>query len=159
MTIFDSDQRFADEVNEMTKRNPLASPFAIGLLTELEQLVHPNCPTERWWHLAAFHPEEAQASPLFALLTLETPERWTGMAETLVNRQSVAIWDTLPPPTKLKLLGEFNARPLVTPGSCIMINGMTEEARSQWRHARSEACFAEAKWKLARMQACVRGEK
>jgi len=36
----------------------------------------PECPTEEWWRLAAEHPFEAMASPLYPLLTLESPERW-----------------------------------------------------------------------------------
>jgi len=155
---FANDQVRAEDVREQTKCNPLASPLAIDLLPTLEQLAHPNCPTERWWKLAAFHPEEAQVSPLFPLLTLETPERWTGMAETLVNRQIVALWDVLPIPVKRRLSTEFNARPPIHPGPSIAVQGTTTAERAAHWAARGAACLAEAHWKLARVQACAKGE-
>jgi len=40
------------------------------------RLMDPECPTEQWWSMAAKYPLEAEASVLFPLLTLESPERW-----------------------------------------------------------------------------------
>ncbi len=50
---------------------------------------HHNCPTARWWWLAAQLPIEAIRSPLFSLLTLESPERWAEL-----ERKHVVTWIT-----------------------------------------------------------------
>lgn len=43
----------------------------------LQALNDPNCPTEGWWELALQLPYFAMKSPLFDLLTLENPARWS----------------------------------------------------------------------------------
>jgi len=48
-------------------------------MTETEELADAECDLERWWTLAAVHPLEAEASPLYDLLTLEEPGRWGEM--------------------------------------------------------------------------------
>ena len=61
---------------EEIKADPLALPEEIAQLSAMEQLAHPNCPEALWWALAVKHPLEAEASSLYSLLTLESPERW-----------------------------------------------------------------------------------
>ena len=80
MTVFSLEHE-KNRQREQAKRDPLASPLAMLLLLPLEQLAHPNCPTEMWWALAKSYPVEAMDSPLYPLLTLETPERWLAMQE------------------------------------------------------------------------------
>ncbi len=54
-------------------------------MTALDDMAHlladPECSTELWWQLAAVFPIEAIASPLYPLLTLETPEKWCALEE------------------------------------------------------------------------------
>jgi hypothetical protein len=50
-------------------------------------LAHPNCPAELWWRTAETHPIEAMESPLYPLLTLESPERWVEM-----ERENLRDW-------------------------------------------------------------------
>ena len=66
----------ASRSREEIKADPLALPQEIARLSETEQIAHPNCPEALWWALAVKHPLEAEASSLYALLTLESPERW-----------------------------------------------------------------------------------
>ncbi len=48
---------------------------------QVQALRDPECEAESWWALALAYPAEAKASPLFPLLTLETPERWQSLME------------------------------------------------------------------------------
>ena len=53
----------ADDRVWLQKKDPIAA------------LLHPNCPPEMWWRLAAMDPLEAQSSILYGILTLESPEQ------------------------------------------------------------------------------------
>ena len=56
-------------------------------MTEEEEIADPECNNERWWELAERHPLEAQASALYWMLTLESPERWEKL-----QRQNIGNW-------------------------------------------------------------------
>ncbi len=56
--------------------DPLATPEEVRNLGHLDALRHINCPAFLWWKAAATYPLEAQASPLYSLFMLESPERW-----------------------------------------------------------------------------------
>ena len=47
-----------------------------------------ECPTELWWALTDLHPWDSLHSPLFDLLTLESPERWAALEK---NRAHVWV--------------------------------------------------------------------
>jgi len=66
------------EIRAMSRKNPIGA------------LQHPNCPAALWWLLAGHHPAEAQACVLFELMTLENPEKWTAILETLENQKVLA---------------------------------------------------------------------
>ncbi len=66
---------------EQIMANPQATPAQIAALQAPDAILHPNCPAERWWELAKDLPIEAMQSPLFPLLTLESPERWAMLAQ------------------------------------------------------------------------------
>lgn len=52
---------------------------SIKYVTNASIIMQAECPAERWWELAASYPAQAMCSPLFDLLTLESPERWAAM--------------------------------------------------------------------------------
>ena len=65
--------------NEEINADLSASAEDLAWLKEadpLAALAHPNCPKEMWWDLADRHPIEAETSPLFLLMQLESPGRW-----------------------------------------------------------------------------------
>jgi hypothetical protein len=47
---------------------------------------HPNCDTEMYWKLAVNYPIFAMRSPLYELLTLESPERWIELEKDDVEK-------------------------------------------------------------------------
>ena len=53
---------------------------------DLANLANPECSTDVWWALAQTYPVHAIASPLYSLLTLETPERWFAMEAQCLGR-------------------------------------------------------------------------
>ena len=67
---------------ESIKADPLATEEAVRRLSVSEALQHPNCPVDLWWQLASRQPIDAMASPLYALLMLESPERWEEREKT-----------------------------------------------------------------------------
>ena len=57
----------AEEVATLSKRSPLKA------------VVHPNCPPELWWKLAARYPFEAMQNPAYELFLVEEPVRWVDL--------------------------------------------------------------------------------
>jgi len=55
-------------------------------MIEVEEIANPECDSERWWALAKDHPLEAMSSPLFSLLTLESPGRWEILQKENIDR-------------------------------------------------------------------------
>jgi len=51
----------------------------VGMRYFEDQIDEPTCDTETWWHVANMLPLRAINSPLYSLLTLESPERWLAM--------------------------------------------------------------------------------
>jgi len=74
------------------KQDPMATPAQIEALRKRDPraaIAHPDCPIELWWDLAKAYPMEAEASLLFPILTLESPERWHVM-----QRKHIGDWIT-----------------------------------------------------------------
>ncbi len=72
------------------KNDPQASEEEVVWLCGVDPIAalqHPNCPRLLWWDLAAEHPLEARASPLWQLFLLEAPGQW----QTLV-RERIDQW-------------------------------------------------------------------
>ena len=68
--------------------NPMASAEDVewlGRKSPLAALRHPNCPVDLWWEIAVAQPYQAEASPLYPLLTLEAPERWEAILATSID--------------------------------------------------------------------------
>ncbi len=86
-----SNERLIREIKE----DPLSCGTDIRWLWTQEPisaLQHPNCPTDLWWELAVDYPIEAQASLLYPLLTLESPERWEKLVQKyLAESKEVAV--------------------------------------------------------------------
>jgi len=72
-SIQDDPQATAEEVKSLVEAGPK------GIIAALN---HPNCPPELWWILAVEYPLEAEASMLFAMMTLEAPDRWAELMRT-----------------------------------------------------------------------------
>ncbi len=51
-----------------------------------EALLSPECQMELWWALAWRQPLTAQGSPLYPLLTLESPERWLAIEAACIEK-------------------------------------------------------------------------
>ena len=56
-------------------------------MTEIEEILDPECNSERWWKLAKDYPLDAMASALYFLLTLESPERWEQL-----QKENIGDW-------------------------------------------------------------------
>lgn len=70
--------------------NPSASASEIEQLAEVmpeAAILHPNCPPEVWWPLAEKYPLLAIQSPMFPILTLESPDRWIDL-----EREKASDW-------------------------------------------------------------------
>ena len=55
MTVYNSSIEYHDHILSI-RNNPLASKEEISQLSGVNQLMHPNCPTDLWWDLAKEHP-------------------------------------------------------------------------------------------------------
>jgi len=63
---------------------------------EREEILDPECDTERWWALAVGHPLEAMSSALFPLLTLEDPARREKMQKKYITTWISSTAERLP---------------------------------------------------------------
>jgi hypothetical protein len=75
----------ADDLLWLKEQDPIAA------------LSHPNCPAVLWWQLAAKHPLEAQASVLYRLIMLESPERWRLLEEDNIDSWIRSLCERLTP--------------------------------------------------------------
>ncbi len=72
-------------VADSIKADPLATEEEIRALDDKDAVQHPSCPTGLWWDLVWKYPLEAEKSPLFPLLTLESPERWLALERDCIH--------------------------------------------------------------------------
>jgi len=73
---------------DQVKANPLAEAYEVRFLEAhdpLDALLHPNCPKEQWWQLAARYPLPALTSPAGQLHLLAEPDRWMQMEHYKVH--------------------------------------------------------------------------
>jgi hypothetical protein len=79
--------------------NPLASANDLAALAKYDTLAalqHPNCPPALWWEIAKVYPPEAEASVLFAMMTLEAPERWLEIEDDRLGTRIKEVCNLLP---------------------------------------------------------------
>jgi len=136
---------------EATRQNPLAAPEELAWLNEVDLIQHPNCPVEDWWRLAGTLPLEAQKSPLYSLLTLESPVRWLTMERGRIDVWIQAALRRLPRGRKELFAADCAERVLYLYENLYISEAprLAMEARRAWGRGKTTA---EA-WEQARLNA------
>lgn len=133
------------------KVNPEATGEEILSLSDVDALLHPNCPAEIWWTCASLFPVEAQGSVLFSMMTLEAPGRWAEMEALFIGEWITRMLTRLPRGRQELFAADCAARVLSLYEARYISKAprVAMETRRAWGRGRA----TEAEWDRARIKA------